>query len=213
MKLDQQTRESLYSVLRVEKMLPLLYSVGIFLVSLQVLTAATSVPAICKDLGIPVVCPRNGYSGVVSQPPNIFSQGGFLDMDLIFMNEGSKYCYMTPAGFQSPTLRLKSNDVLRMNFKNCFETGYTSGIDPMNLTVTHECGSRELKKTSTNLHFHGAVIPAYCHQDLIVTSIVNYAEQYRINFTVPEVHQQSPGIFWYHPHIHGVASWVVQVVY
>jgi FtsP/CotA-like multicopper oxidase with cupredoxin domain len=172
---------------------------------------AAPIPTDCVNLGFPVNCPRDSNDGIVSQPPNIYSQNGFLDLDLTFLDRDASYfCYMTREGFQAPTLRMRPKDVLRMNFKNCFQTGYSAGIHEMVLDVTHECGSRYLTKTSTNLHFHGAVIPAYCHEDLILTSIVNYGEQYRINFSIPEVKQQSPGIFWYHPHIHGVAATTVK---
>jgi len=66
-----------------------------------------------------------------------------------------------------------------------------------------------MTSTSTNLHFHGLEIPPTCHQDDVLRTTIEPGEgpfQYR--FRVPE--DQPPGLYWYHPHIHGFTK--VQVL-
>jgi len=56
--------------------------------------------------------------------------------------------------------------------------------------------------SSTNLHFHGLMIPPVCHQDDVLHTVVGPSSapfQYR--FQIPN--DQPPGLYWYHPHIHG----------
>ena len=62
---------------------------------------------------------------------------------------------------------------------------------------------------STNLHFHGLTIPPVCHQDDVLNTSVQPGDapfQYR--FRIPA--NEPPGLYWYHPHIHGFSK--VQVL-
>ena len=63
--------------------------------------------------------------------------------------------------------------------------------------------------TSTNLHFHGLTIPAVCHQDEVLnTSIQPDDKPFQYRFRIPD--NEPPGLYWYHPHIHGFSK--VQVL-
>ena len=63
--------------------------------------------------------------------------------------------------------------------------------------------------TSTNLHFHGLTIPPVCHQDdVLKTSISPRDPAFEYRFRIPA--NQPPGLYWYHPHIHGFSK--VQVL-
>ncbi len=56
--------------------------------------------------------------------------------------------------------------------------------------------------TSTNLHFHGLTIPPVCHQDdVLKTSISPDDPPFEYRFRIPA--DEPPGLYWYHPHIHG----------
>ncbi len=66
-----------------------------------------------------------------------------------------------------------------------------------------------MSPTSTNLHFHGLTVPALCHQDEVLKTSVQPGDapfEYRFRIPVDE----PPGLYWYHPHIHGFSS--VQVL-
>jgi len=59
-----------------------------------------------------------------------------------------------------------------------------------------------MSAVSTNLHFHGMTIPPVCHQDEVFkTSIRPGDPPFEYRFRIPE--DESPGLYWYHPHIHG----------
>jgi FtsP/CotA-like multicopper oxidase with cupredoxin domain len=59
-----------------------------------------------------------------------------------------------------------------------------------------------MKATSTNLHFHGLTVPATCHQDDVMrTMIESGSAPYEYKFQIPA--DEPPGLYWYHPHIHG----------
>jgi FtsP/CotA-like multicopper oxidase with cupredoxin domain len=131
-------------------------------------------------------------------------------------HDGSEnlFCYMSSTSQgnqQSPTLRIYPNDTIDLTLRNCFSEGYSSlSSIPMLLNTSHPCGSHTLTKTSTNIHFHGFVIPATCHIDLVVSNVINYNEEYRISFTIPDIPKQRPGLYWYHPHIHRTTDTTVR---
>ena len=59
--------------------------------------------------------------------------------------------------------------------------------------------------TSTNLHFHGLTLPPVCHQDEVLkTSIQPTDPSFEYRFRIPD--DEPPGLYWYHPHIHGFSS-------
>ncbi len=77
------------------------------------------------------------------------------------------------------------------------DSGAKAGSDP--------CLSGVMSADSTNLHFHGLIIPAVCHQDDVLrTSIQPGTVQFQYRFRIPA--NQPPGLYWYHPHIHGFSK-------
>jgi FtsP/CotA-like multicopper oxidase with cupredoxin domain len=69
-------------------------------------------------------------------------------------------------------------------------------------TTPAPCANGAMKATSTNLHFHGLTVPATCHQDDVMhTMIETGSAPYEYKFQIPA--DEPPGLYWYHPHIHG----------
>ena len=61
----------------------------------------------------------------------------------------------------------------------------------------------------TNLHFHGLTVPPVCHQDdVLKTLIPPGAPPFEYRFQIPV--DEPPGLYWYHPHVHGFSSAQVQ---
>lgn len=59
--------------------------------------------------------------------------------------------------------------------------------------------------TSTNLHFHGLVVPPVCHQDDTLKTLVQPSSPpFKYSFEIPA--NQPPGLYWYHPHVHGFSK-------
>ena len=62
--------------------------------------------------------------------------------------------------------------------------------------------------SSTNIHYHGTNTAPTCHQDEVIRTMINSGEtfQYDVRFPLDE----PPGLYWYHPHIHGISEAAVQ---
>jgi FtsP/CotA-like multicopper oxidase with cupredoxin domain len=165
----------------------------------------------------PDTCSRPSAGGSVPEPEDLRSQNGVLRVELTERNamgpNGSTlYCFLDSGGNQSPTLRLNPGDLLILNLRNDLS-------DPKNaaLSTAHDhshsksdssadpCQSGAMTSTSTNLHFHGLTVPPVCHQDdVLKTSIQPGDAPFEYRFRVPA--NEPPGLYWYHPHIHGFSK-------
>lgn len=144
------------------------------------------------------------------------SQQGVLQVDLTMRNErladGSvRYCYLLPDGSQSPTLRLHPGDllILRLHNKLSEVDSAVAAKSPRGArrgaSANDPCTSGAMTITSTNLHFHGLSVPPVCHQDdVLKTSIQPTDAPFEYRFRIPN--DEPPGLYWYHPHIHGFSS-------
>ena len=59
-----------------------------------------------------------------------------------------------------------------------------------------------MSAAATNLHFHGLSVPPLCHQDETLRTLIEPGDppfQYRVRIPA----DQPPGLYWYHPHVHG----------
>jgi FtsP/CotA-like multicopper oxidase with cupredoxin domain len=155
------------------------------------------------------VCGRPPAGSAVPEPEDLRSRNGVLKVDLTIHNDteangSTRYCYVDASGNQSPTLRLKPGDLLILHLKNDLKlTGPSSHVHAsMN---ADPCLSGAMTATSTNLHFHGLTIPPVCHQDdVLKTSVSPRNPPFEYRFRIPE--NEPPGLYWYHPHIHGFSK-------
>jgi hypothetical protein len=157
------------------------------------------------------VCPRPAPGAVVPEPEDIRSENGTLQVDLHIRNQresdGSwRFCYVLGNNAQAPTLRLRRGDLLVLRLKN--ELNIEPGTPPA--AHAHEraadaCASGAMELRATNLHFHGLTVPALCHQDEVLkTSIGPGDPPFEYRFRIPA--EEPPGLYWYHPHIHGFST-------
>jgi FtsP/CotA-like multicopper oxidase with cupredoxin domain len=162
-------------------------------------------------------CPVRLPGGAVDEPADLRSANGELTVDLTLHNykeaNGSiRYCYTTPDGKESPNLRLHPGDLLVLNLKNDLTDFTGSGVaapsHEMHATTKKEpdpCASGLMTATSTNLHFHGLTIPSTCHQDEVLkTSVQPGDKPFQYRFRIPA--DEPPGLYWYHPHVHGFSK-------
>ena len=160
------------------------------------------------------VCPRPTIGSVVSEPEDLHSRDGVLRVDLTVHNyatpDGSaRYCYIDAHGNQSPTLRVNPGDLVILNLKNDLVDLHADGaagnhahMHAASGNADQPCTSGLMTPTSTNLHFHGLTIPPTCHQDeALTTSIQPGDPPFEYRFRIPA--DEPPGLYWYHPHIHG----------
>ena len=159
-------------------------------------------------------CPRPAPASAVPEPRNLRSAAGVLKLDLALRNyranDGSmRYCYRLADGAQAPTLRLNPGDLLILNLKNDLtdprSARAAASATQARLSVrahSDPCTSGAMTPMSTNLHFHGLTVPPLCHQDDVLRTSIQPDDapfEYRLRIPVDE----PPGLYWYHPHIHG----------
>jgi len=162
-------------------------------------------------------CPRPSPGSAVPEPEDLRSRNGVLSVDLTIRNDiqagaPARYCYVYGDGIQSPNLRVHPGDLLILHLKNELtdagptaapakhshnQTGQRNGSDP--------CASGAMTSISTNLHFHGLTVPPVCHEDdVLKTSIQPSDPPFEYRFRIPA--DEPPGLYWYHPHIHGFST-------
>jgi FtsP/CotA-like multicopper oxidase with cupredoxin domain len=192
---------------------PLRALIGLLSGILLCLCAATAASA---QSAKPETCSRPAIGSTVPEPPDLHSQAGVLKVDLTLRNglaaDGQmRYCYVTADGTQSPTLRLQPGDLLILHLKNGLSepvtqptTTHQHAAGEINL-ATDPCQRAEMTPFATNLHFHGLPVPPVCHQDEVLKTTINSTDvpfEYRIRIPA----NQPPGLYWYHPHIHGFTN-------
>jgi FtsP/CotA-like multicopper oxidase with cupredoxin domain len=162
-------------------------------------------------------CSRPAAGAEVPEPRNLYSEHGVLKVDLSIHNyreqDGSvRYCYLLPDGSESPTLRLNRGDLLVLHLTNDLtDTDPSASIAHSRMAhspgarAPDPCTSGAMTSVSTNLHFHGLTVPPVCHQDDVLrTSVQPGDAPFEYRFQVPA--NEPPGLYWYHPHIHGFSS-------
>jgi FtsP/CotA-like multicopper oxidase with cupredoxin domain len=80
----------------------------------------------------------------------------------------------------------------------------------MNMTPSDQtCGDGGVETVdSTNVHFHGLNVPPVCHQDDVINTIIQPGSPgFKFNIQIPTT--EPPGLYWYHPHIHGFTEFQV----
>ncbi|HEV2701434.1 MAG TPA: multicopper oxidase domain-containing protein [Steroidobacteraceae bacterium] len=168
----------------------------------------------------PDPCPRPAAGGAVPQPENLTSHGGELYLDLTVRNvrepDGSvRYCYVLPDGAESPTLRAKPGDLVVIelhnelrDFSDEVHANLAAHVHRHAITVpargADPCTSGAMTAVSANLHFHGMSLPPLCHQDEVLNTSVQPHQSFEYRFRIP-LHEP-PGLYWYHPHIHGFSA-------
>jgi FtsP/CotA-like multicopper oxidase with cupredoxin domain len=162
-------------------------------------------------------CTRLQPGSVVLQPADLRSKHGLLKVNLTIHDftepDGStRYCYIDENGDESPTLRTNPGDLVIIHLKNDLTNPHlgaaTTDHPPMHMVIQQDmkpCTGGEMTPTSTNLHFHGLTIPPTCHQDEVLTTSIQPGDPpFEYRFRIPA--NEPPGLYWYHPHIHGFSE-------
>jgi FtsP/CotA-like multicopper oxidase with cupredoxin domain len=164
------------------------------------------------------VCPRPAIGSVVPEPEDLRSRNGVLEADLTVHDVGNadgsnRYCYIDGAGHESPNLRVGPGDLVILHLKNALTDLNPGATPPPHIHGAAKkagdpngpCASGVMSAVSTNLHFHGLTIPPVCHQDEVFkTSVQPGDPPFEYRFRIPD--DEPPGLYWYHPHIHGFSK-------
>src|SRR6202050_4500620 len=164
-------------------------------------------------------CPaRPGPGQVVNDPYSISSQNGVLRAQFILAHSVDQagythYCYKYNASGQieeAPTLRLNPGDQLGLDVLNRIQNN-----DAMKMKMSMPksqgqiCGDGgDATLDSTNVHFHGLNVPPVCHQDDVIDTLIQPGSP-GFHFSIQIPPSEPPGLYWYHPHVHGFTEFQV----
>ncbi len=164
-------------------------------------------------------CPaRPANGGVIADPYSISSQNGVLKAQFILAHSVDQagythYCYKYNASGQieeAPTLRLNPGDQLELDVLNRIQDN-----DAMKMKMSmpksqgQTCGDGgDVTLDSTNMHFHGLNVPPVCHQDDVIDTLIQPGSP-GFHFSIQIPTTEPPGLYWYHPHIHGFTEFQV----
>ncbi len=152
-------------------------------------------------------------------------------------NGNTLFCFTASDGSQSPTLHVNPGDQIVMNVTNGVPADSSSNakasaamakmMAKMTAKTTAEtmaqmpghpgspaaespapCGSGAMTAVSVNVHFHGTNTPPACHQDEVIHTLINAGETFQYDLQIPP--DEPPGLYWYHPHVHGLSELAVQ---
>ena len=155
---------------------------------------------------VPNPCPRFAPGSVIHQPAALFSQNGVLSVRFSYQTRTDSvgrtlFCFMTPGGLQNPTLHVRPGDHLIITVTN------NTTNAPLMMTLNPpNCGPGGNKMTfsSLNIHYHGTNTSPTCHSDEVIKTIINFGQTFQYNVAFPA--DEPPGLYWYHPHVHGIAE-------
>jgi FtsP/CotA-like multicopper oxidase with cupredoxin domain len=165
---------------------------------------------------VPNPCtPRFAAGSVVQQPVSLFSQNGVLSVRFSYQQTTDSvgrliHCLMTPNGLQEPTLHVNPGDTLNITVTN------NTPMSPLGETYNApNCGDTTVEFTppaqgiasvgsSVNIHYHGTNVTPQCGGDNVTRTLINSGSTFQYSFTFPN--NEPPGLYWYHPHVHGLAE-------
>lgn len=187
--------------------------------------AKLTAPATTGSAAANQVCARYSPGSIVSDPPALESQNGVLEVTMKFLtvtdSQGlARYCYVTGTGLEAPTLMVNPGDTLIIHFQNLLPASsspssadnmagmkMTLSNNPATASTSPACNGM-MGTNVTNIHFHGTNIAPVCGQDEVIHTLVQPGQSFDYNVTIPA--NEPPGLYWYHPHPHGISEGQVQ---
>lgn len=165
-------------------------------------------------------CPRFPVGSSITAPEDLFSRNGTLQVNFTYetaidQNGNTLFCFMNSDGAQSPTLHVHPGDRLLLALKNNVPVTAASSTAMGEMpgmtvsgTASSLCGPVTMTASSVNIHYHGTNTPPTCHQDEVIHTLINSGETFQYDVQFPW--DEPPGLYWYHPHVHGMSEAAVQ---
>jgi FtsP/CotA-like multicopper oxidase with cupredoxin domain len=169
------------------------------------------------------ICPARPLQGTpVNNPVDLFSANGVLTVNFAMQNAPDiqgfmHYCYAyiyQGTQIEAPTLRVNPGDTLVVNLtNNITEPTLPGKKQTMHMHMQQvpgapadDCSGNPVLDTSTNMHFHGLNVPPTCHQDDVIDTVINPGPNGTFQYSIQIPANEPPGMYWYHPHIHGITT-------
>jgi FtsP/CotA-like multicopper oxidase with cupredoxin domain len=168
----------------------------------------------------PHPCMRPAAGSLIGQPKQVYSANGVLNVHLDFYtdvdaNGYSIFCFLMPDGSPSPTLHARPGDLFNLEVTN--HVAPVDSDDPDADAVEEaghgptQCGEQfqfEMDPSSVNVHFHGFLVTPRCQGDDVYNTVISAGDTFQYSFPIPA--NEPPGLFWFHPHVHGSGEQTVQ---
>jgi len=159
-------------------------------------------------------CQRPVAGSEVTAPPDLFSNDGVLNVTFNYytsLDSESRtlFCFVTPDGQESPTLHVLPGDTLNIILHNMLPV--VAGAASAEMAVAPDiwgCGWTDMNSSSVNMHFHGTNTRPICHNDQVIHTLVDAGDTYAYHVNFP--FDEPPGLYWYHPHVHGISDFALQ---
>jgi len=199
-----------------------------FLFSVCILAMGTA--AVRGQSANPPPCPRFAAGSIIKAAPDLFSDDGKLYVNLTYrttidQNNNTLFCFMQNDGTQSPTLHVHPGDTIIFTLKNALPppTGAASTFSAtkrqeaaaaianagkISIASTVPCGDAVQNASSVNVHYHGTNTSPTCHSDEVIHTLINSGTTFQYQLHIPA--NEPPGLYWYHPHVHGLAEKALQ---
>jgi len=154
-------------------------------------------------------CPRPAAGTVVSPPPDLYSQNGVLQVSLNYytaLDDANRtlFCFVTASGAESPTLHVNPGDSIQISLTNMVANAPGGPEDVVSQGTTGVCFATTMTPESVNMHFHGTNTSPTCHSDEVIHTLINSGQTFQYDLQIPK--DEPPGLYWYHPHVHGIAN-------
>ena len=147
------------------------------------------------------VCPQPPAAGsIVTNPPKIGNLNSSSPVNLTALKfVPGQDCYLANGNVVAPTLMVNPTQVgktIGLNLTNRL----TGESNPT--TLQNDCilTGGMAPSNSTSLHFHGLNVSPQCHQDEVVKTVITPNQYFQYQIAIPA--KETPGLYWYHPHIH-----------
>ena len=173
-------------------------------------------------LGAPSCPPLMGLGSQVTNLPQTTSDNGVLETTLVARNQGSgplngsydyQFCLLENDRLDrsSPVLRVKPGDRLKIHLNNEMhkEEGFPSAHFHSEIPCPGVTAPHDMDISNVNLHYHGLNVSPDCGGDNVIDTItspssVKNNSTYSYDINIPN--NEPPGLYWVHPHVHGVAQ-------
>lgn len=145
-------------------------------------------------------CTRPPPGSAIAEPPSLSGPGGSLSVSFSFQTSQDAagrtlYCFVTRDGLQNPTLHVSPGGTLTVTVTNNTPAGTGS------MTIDGACFAPQMDSSSVNIHYHGTNTSPACGGDQVIRTVINSGQTYTYKIQFPL--DEPPGLYWYHPHIHG----------
>lgn len=186
-----------------------IYFIGVIILMIVVARLATvsTGPIFAKSARN--ACPRPEAGALAKSPPLVRSRNSLLDATLTLRNAGDdRFCLLYNGTVQSPTLWVEPGDTIVLRIRNELNSAAVSTGEHQHPAghLRNPCFGAEAASSPlrTNLHFHGLNIPPTCRADDVLGTVIPPGATFVYRFKIPI--NEPPGLYWYHPHPHGLSE-------